>query len=56
MNYNGEESVVEYFDSWERRYDEPGEFPDQLLKKPILEYERNPHLCTYLNEEYIVVD
>ena len=56
MNYNGKESGVECFDSWERRYDEPGEFPDQLLKKPILEYERNPHLCTYLNVEYIVAD
>lgn len=56
VNYNGEESVVEYFDSWEREYGKPDAFPYMLLKKPILKYEQNPYLCTYINEEYVVED
>lgn len=56
VKYNGEESVVEYFDSWERRYGEPGAFPYRLLKKPIDKYEQKPSLCTYINEEYVVED
>lgn len=56
VKYNGEESVVEYFDSWKRRYGEPDAFPYRLLKKPIDNYEQKPSLCTYINEEYIVED
>ena len=56
VRYNGEESVVEYFDSWECRYGKPDAFPFQLVKKPIDKYEQNPSLCMYINEEYIVED
>ena len=56
VNYNGEESVVEYFDSWKREYGEHDTFPYMLLKKPVLKYEQNPYLCTYINEEYVVED
>lgn len=56
VKYKGEESVVEYFDSWECRYGEPDAFPFQLVKKPIDKYEQNPSCCTYINEEYIVED
>lgn len=56
VKYNGEESVVEYFDSWERSYGEADVFPYRLLKKPIDKYEQNPSLCMYINEEYVVKD
>ena len=56
VNYNGEERVVEYFDSWEREYGKTDAFPYMLLKKPIQKYEQNPYLCTYITEEYIVED
>lgn len=56
VKYNGEESVVEYFDSWERRFGEPDAFPFQLVKKPIDKYEQNPSCSMYINEEYIIED
>ena len=56
IRYNGEEKVLEYFDSWEPVYGEPGAFPFRKVKKDINTYEHNPYLCMYINEKYIVED
>lgn len=56
VKYKGEESVVEYFDSWNCRYGKPNAFPFQLVKKPIDKYEQNPSCCMYINEDFIVED
>lgn len=56
IRYNGEEKVLEYFDSWGSVYGEPDAFPFRTLKKSIEEYAKNPSLCMYINEKYIVED
>ena len=56
IRYNGKEKVLEYFDSWEPVYGEPGAFPFRKVKKDIDTYEHNPYLRMYINEKYIVED
>ena len=54
--FNGEEQVVEYFDSWRRRYGVIDGLPYEKLKRPVNSYEKNPQICTYINEAFIVED
>ncbi|MBO4719705.1 MAG: hypothetical protein J5658_07520 [Prevotella sp.] len=54
--FKGEEQIVEYFDSWRRKYGCEDEFPYEKLKRPVDSYEKNPQICTSICEEYIVED
>lgn len=56
VRYKGKEQVVEYFESWRRKYGCEGEFPYEKLKRPVDGYEKNPQWCTYVNEAYVVED
>lgn len=56
VRFKGEEQIVEYFDSWRRKYGCEDEFPYEKLKRPVDSYERNPQICTSICEEYIVED
>ena len=54
--FKGEEQIVEYFDSWRRKYGCEDEFPYVKLKRPVDAYEKNPQIYTSICEEYIVED
>ena len=56
VRFNGEEQVIEYFDSWRRKYGVTDEFPYKKVKRPIDSYEKNPQICTSIIEKYIVED
>ena len=56
VRFKGEEQIVEYFDSWRRKYGCEDEFPYEKLKRPVDSYVKNPQICTSLCEEYIVED
>jgi len=52
--FKGDEQVIEYFDSWCPISGQSDQMPYEKLKKPINIYEKNPHLCSYINPKYIV--
>lgn len=54
--FDGKEQVIEYFDSWRRRYGVTDGLPYKKLKRPVDSYEKNPQICTYINEAFIVED
>ena len=56
VRFKGEEQIVEYFDSWRRKYGSEDEFPYEKLMHPVDSYEKNPQICTSICEEYVVED
>jgi hypothetical protein len=56
VNVNGDEKVLEYFDSWTETREPGQEFGFKKVKITVDAYLKNPEYCGYIIEDYIVKD